>query len=140
MERSLVGRQRGGVCQQNRVGGAARLGALPIAVGVLALALVGCGGTTGSVTPSAPTVVELAAGNAHSLALDGTGDVWAWGSDGNGQLGDGTTASSESTPTRVGGLAHVTAIAAGDNGRGATTRRAGSATAPSSSVTDPCRS
>ncbi|MBX3744077.1 MAG: hypothetical protein KF833_02100 [Verrucomicrobiae bacterium] len=35
-------------------------------------------------------IVAIAANNRHSLALDAAGAVWAWGSNGHGQLGDGT--------------------------------------------------
>jgi len=35
-------------------------------------------------------IVALAAGGGHSLALDGSGIVWAWGRNQEGQLGDGT--------------------------------------------------
>ena len=50
-----------------------------------------------------PGIVELAAGRAHSLAVDATGKVWTWGSNNAGQLGIGTT-TSVSTPTQIGGL------------------------------------
>jgi alpha-tubulin suppressor-like RCC1 family protein len=59
--------------------------------------------------------VAIAAGGAHSLALKSDGTVWAWGYNGYGQLGDGTT-SSRSLPVPVSGLSGVTAIAAGNNG------------------------
>jgi alpha-tubulin suppressor-like RCC1 family protein len=35
-------------------------------------------------------VTTLTAGCSHSLALDGSGNVWSWGRNNNGQLGDGT--------------------------------------------------
>jgi alpha-tubulin suppressor-like RCC1 family protein len=37
------------------------------------------------------TVVQISAGNAHSLAVDSAGQVYAWGGNTNGRLGDGTT-------------------------------------------------
>ena len=40
------------------------------------------------------------------------GSVWSWGSNGYGQLGDGTTFN-RSTPVRVVGLTDVTAVSAG---------------------------
>jgi len=62
--------------------------------------------------PPITGVAAVAAGAFHSVALKGDGTVWAWGWNGYGQLGDGTTVS-HATPTRVVGLSGVTAIAAG---------------------------
>jgi alpha-tubulin suppressor-like RCC1 family protein len=45
-------------------------------------------GTT-NITPL-PNVIAIAAGGSHSLALDSSGDVWAWGLNSVGQLGTGT--------------------------------------------------
>ncbi len=47
----------------------------------------------------------------HSLVLN-NGKAWAWGSNQNGQLGDGITIDS-STPLAVNGLDHIIAIASG---------------------------
>lgn len=57
-------------------------------------------------------VVSVAAGGRHSLALIANGKVDAWGSNENGQLGNGGTATA-STPVEVPGLSGVKAIAAG---------------------------
>jgi len=56
-------------------------------------------------------VQAIDAGSSHSLALKDDGTVWAWGYNGNGQLGNGTTIDS-STPVEVGNLEGVEAITA----------------------------
>jgi RHS repeat-associated protein len=52
-------------------------------------------------------------GGRHSLALDASGQVWAWGDNSEGQLGLGTTDGSSDTPVAVPGLNNVAALAAG---------------------------
>ncbi len=47
--------------------------------------------STVTVEASATTFVSISAGERHSLALDGSGNAWAWGNNDSGQLGDGTT-------------------------------------------------
>jgi alpha-tubulin suppressor-like RCC1 family protein len=54
----------------------------------------------------------VSAGGEHALALSDTGEVWAWGNNTSGELGDGTTRGSI-LPVRVIGLTGVTLIAAG---------------------------
>jgi alpha-tubulin suppressor-like RCC1 family protein len=62
-------------------------------------------------------VTAIAGGQLHPLALDSDGNVWSWGFNSDGQLGDGTT-TNRSTPARVKGengvglLENVTAISA----------------------------
>lgn len=57
---------------------------------------LGIGGNLNSPTPvrvGAPLpggIVSIGAGAGHSLALDAGGNVWAWGRNTRGQLGDGT--------------------------------------------------
>jgi len=70
-----------------------------------------------AVFPPGVRLVAISAGGDHSLALDADGQVWAWGLNFHGQLGDGTT-SDRSTPVLVlssdgNPLSGVTAIAAG---------------------------
>ncbi len=81
---------------------------------------LGHGGTTPADTPTLVTlpagvaVTAIAAGGDHSLAVTTTGQVYAWGANGNGQVGDGSTVNS-STPSLValpGGVA-ITGVAAG---------------------------
>jgi alpha-tubulin suppressor-like RCC1 family protein len=45
-------------------------------------------------------VTSVRAGGKHSLALTSAGQVWAWGHNGSGQLGDGTRTESH-IPVRV---------------------------------------
>ena len=63
--------------------------------------------------PGHITVVEVAVGWNHSLALLSNGRVLAWGDDGFGQLGNGATTGSKPLPILVPGLTSVTDIAAG---------------------------
>jgi len=58
-------------------------------------------------------VVSIAAGNNSGYALDSSGNVWTWGSNYSGQLGNGTTSDS-STPVKVSNLSNIVAIAAKD--------------------------
>lgn len=58
-------------------------------------------------------VSAVAAGGSYSLALTSDGRVWAWGANGFGELGDGTTAWRRSTPARIPNLTGVIAIGAG---------------------------
>ncbi|MCC5805087.1 MAG: hypothetical protein JJU00_02050 [Opitutales bacterium] len=57
--------------------------------------------------------VEVSAGADHSVARRGDGTIWAWGSNANGRLGDGTTDNS-SVPIQVGDKTNWAAITAGD--------------------------
>ena len=81
---------------------------------------LGDGTTTQRTTPVqvtglSGTVVAIAAGSGHSLALKNDGTVWAWGANYYGELGDGTT-TQRTTPVQVTGLSGtVVAIAAGSN-------------------------
>ena len=83
---------------------------------------LGNGTTTNSTTPgpvslpSGVTAIAEAAGGDHSLAIGSDNTLYAWGQNGYGQLGNGTTTNS-STPVAVllpSGV-HATKIAAGLN-------------------------
>lgn len=47
-----------------------------------------------------------------TLALKRDGTVWAWGHNGDGQLGNGTTGGTSHVPTQVPGLTQVTSVSA----------------------------
>ncbi|NPD29551.1 RCC1 domain-containing protein, partial [Corallococcus exiguus] len=64
------------------------------------------------VTGLTGVVVDIAAGNEHSLALKADGTVWAWGLNDLGQLGDNST-TQRLKPVKVSGLTGVAAVAAG---------------------------
>jgi alpha-tubulin suppressor-like RCC1 family protein len=91
---------------------------------------LGDGSTTGKTSPEdistiqgsalhGVTVTAIAAGSAFSLALGSNGHVYAWGNNGNGTLGDGTTtqrAMPEDVTSNFPAGVTITAIAAGDSG------------------------
>ncbi|MCT9011390.1 RCC1 domain-containing protein [Streptomyces rhizosphaerihabitans] len=62
--------------------------------------------------PAFGTMSAVCAGAGHSLALKPDGTVWAWGYNGKGQLGDGTT-TDRLTPRQVKSLNGVVAVAVG---------------------------
>jgi alpha-tubulin suppressor-like RCC1 family protein len=55
---------------------------------------------------------QLAAGGSHSLGLTSTGIAYAWGYNGYGKLGDGTTTNRSSPVTVVGGITNWTQVSA----------------------------
>jgi hypothetical protein len=62
-------------------------------------------------------VVSVGAGAVHGIAAKSDGTLWTWGSDTDGQLGNGITYpnpySPYFTPSQVVGMSNVTAVAAG---------------------------
>ncbi|TVQ38503.1 MAG: choice-of-anchor D domain-containing protein [Spirochaetaceae bacterium] len=61
---------------------------------------------------SSVAIQQVTGGSGHTLALDTEGNVWSWGLNNHGQLGDGSL-TRRTTPQKVPGLSGVTAIAAG---------------------------
>ena len=62
--------------------------------------------------PQSGRIKAISAGD-HIVALENNGDVWAWGSNYKGSLGDGTNVDS-STPVKAVGITDVIAIDAGN--------------------------
>jgi alpha-tubulin suppressor-like RCC1 family protein len=73
------------------------------------------GGDVHSAVPVAgiSNAVAIASGNKFNCALIAGGSVRCWGDNSSKQLGDGGTEAFSYTPAAVGGLANITAIAAG---------------------------
>jgi alpha-tubulin suppressor-like RCC1 family protein len=67
-----------------------------------------------SVVDPLPEVVALAAGFGHSLAVDTSGNVWSWGDNGAGQLGNHSHTGSL-LPTKLASPQHAKAVATGGN-------------------------
>jgi RHS repeat-associated protein len=59
------------------------------------------------------SVIAIAAGGSHAMALSSAGKVYTWGSDVSGQLGDGGTNVNRNSAAEVWGLSGITSIAAG---------------------------
>jgi len=56
---------------------------------------------------------QVSAGNVHSLGVRQNGTAWAWGCNGQGRLGDGTTTSRTSPVSVVGGFTDWCQVSAG---------------------------
>jgi alpha-tubulin suppressor-like RCC1 family protein len=62
------------------------------------------------------SAISVTAGAAHSCALLADRTVWCWGTNRNGEIGQGTPSTTAiSTPTKVLNISNATLIAAGDN-------------------------
>lgn len=57
--------------------------------------------------------VAMSSGGSHRLAVKGDGTVWSWGSNRNGQLGNGEFGSSQKSPVQITGLKDVAIIGTG---------------------------
>lgn len=97
-----------------------RMGGKVVAWGKNTYGQVGNGTTTNATAPVAvkglpsTQIVEIAAGSLFSVALDADGNVWAWGRNEYGQLGNGTTDDS-TTAVKVPFEVKIVTIGAGDN-------------------------
>ena len=56
---------------------------------------------------------QVSAGLRHNFGIREDGTLWAWGSNGNGRLGDGTTIDKSSPVTAVGGITNWNQVSAG---------------------------
>ncbi len=62
-----------------------------------------CSSANGNVLSDVTAITNSSAFSMHSLALDASGNVWAWGSNDNGELGNGTTTGSTTPVSVLGG-------------------------------------
>ncbi len=67
----------------------------------------------GPIVEAVSEVLELATGMNFSVAVWADGAMWAWGANGYGQLGDGTT-TDQHTPIEVSTLTNVISVGAGN--------------------------
>ncbi len=83
---------------------------------IAAMLLSACGGSGGSGGGAAAvTWKSVAIGSSHTAAIDSNGNLWTWGLNIYGQLGDGTN-NQNNTPAKAGSAADWKTIAAsGDN-------------------------
>ena len=54
-----------------------------------------------AITALGAAEVQTASGEDHTLLLDASGQVWAWGQNNAGQLGDGSMSGSPTIPVQV---------------------------------------
>ena len=59
-----------------------------------------------------PSATTIGSGRDYAMAATATGDIWAWGRNDGGQLGDGTTAT-RVQPLLVGTLVDVAELVGG---------------------------
>ena len=93
---------------------------------------IGDGTTTGRISPvqvvgGITDWVQLNAGGQHTVAIRATGTAWAWGNNGSGQLGDGTTTNRSSPVQVVGGFTNWVQISAVADGSTVAIRANGTA-------------
>ncbi|MCL2680325.1 MAG: hypothetical protein FWF11_02455, partial [Coriobacteriia bacterium] len=63
---------------------------------------------------TATNCTQVSAAANHALAVRSDGTLWAWGSNGNGRTGLGTTTGSQTTPAQVGTATNWTLVSAGN--------------------------
>jgi alpha-tubulin suppressor-like RCC1 family protein len=68
---------------------------------------------TGGFFNTTITYRSIAGGGSHSLAIAMNGNIYAWGSDSNGQLGDDSISANKNIPTVVSGITNALSIAGG---------------------------
>ena len=61
------------------------------------------------------TATSISAGEEHTCAVLSGGSVSCWGYGSYGQLGDGSTTSTQSTPVSVSGISTATSVSAGES-------------------------
>ncbi|MFL5495277.1 MAG: RCC1 domain-containing protein [Gemmatimonadales bacterium] len=70
--------------------------------------------TSVSASAAAPAFVQVSGGGAHTCGITDTGQAYCWGNNYEGQLGNGTTGTSQVTPGPVAGSLTFRLISAGE--------------------------
>jgi alpha-tubulin suppressor-like RCC1 family protein len=71
--------------------------------------------TTAVAVSTLTNVTAIAAGANHALALTSDGNLWAWGANADGQLGDGNAPTIRRAPAPIAGLSSIAHVGAGFN-------------------------
>ena len=61
-----------------------------------------------------PLLSALSGGSTHNLAINAAGELYAWGNNGFGRLGDGTN-TDKNSPVKIGTATNWSQVAAGNN-------------------------
>ncbi len=75
-------------------------GYIYVLIAMLGIGLLGCENKAAGAEQEYYSFTSIAAGNSYTVGIDIDGNLWSWGYNGSGQLGDGTAGltANKSTP------------------------------------------